>query len=327
MTGDIEERLERRSDRQAMPDDSHGVRADVCRHARSANLLRYSDVHERLRAVLHGQTPHQGSRRTAEDNTGRQNEEQAGQSGLEVYVADVAHTHGHADEFTAFEDVPTYAGLSRPAGAERAPGKVRRQVDSPRHRVSVASTRPDPTAILPSCGRLRPCLKLWTNDFAPVSLSLSEIAERPHPRPRIRGRSALSVDQSPCPPKDVPAPCASRPSRPTSLWSAVGWRASAPRSPPPGSAHRGARQQPAGARWQLQSARCGCGCAARPPTAEPLRPRDRHHGRALRREPVPQPRGQPVLLGPGRARGRARRAEHHAVPQHRRPRGRRLRPG
>ena len=56
-----------------------------------------------------------------------------------------------------------------------------------------------------------------------------------------------------------------------------------------------------------------------------LRARERCDRRALRREPVPQPRGQPDHLGRGRARRGAGRTQHHRVPQHRRARDRRRR--
>src|SRR5699024_7823124 len=57
-----------------------------------------------------------------------------------------------------------------------------------------------------------------------------------------------------------------------------------------------------------------------------VRPRDRHHGRTVRGEPVPQPGGQSVLLGsPADGEGPSG-IEHHAAAQHGHHRGRGRRP-
>ena len=73
------------------------------------------------------------------------------------------------------------------------------------------------------------------------------------------------------------------------------------------------------------AARCASGCAARPRHGiQQLRPRDRDHGRAVRREPVPQPARATRTTGTWCVLD-AVRAEPNidAVPQHRRARGRR----
>lgn len=90
---------------------------------------------------------------------------------------------------------------------------------------------------------------------------------------------------------------------------------------------RRAGQQPARPGRQCQQRGPSLGLRRHRPRRAPLGPGDRHHGRAVHREPVPQSRRQPVLLGPGGPRRGPGRAEHRPVSQHRRTRGRGERPG
>ena len=86
-------------------------------------------------------------------------------------------------------------------------------------------------------------------------------------------------------------------------------------------------RQSARARRQLLVRGAGVGRRRHGARLQPQCPRGRHHGRALRREPVPQPRRQPVPVGRADLREGHERAEHLAVPQHRCAHRRRLRPG